>query len=92
MRGGLFYTVQYICVPVLCMCQILLNSGFYVSLRCRCLCLNDTERWTAQQLLDHSFLKPSSPKHLSQYQDNSPEGDSDTNGNTDDKKCTEIVI
>uniref|UniRef100_A0AAX7UEW5 non-specific serine/threonine protein kinase n=1 Tax=Astatotilapia calliptera TaxID=8154 RepID=A0AAX7UEW5_ASTCA len=39
----------------------------------KCLCLNDTERWTAQQLLDHSFLKPSSPKHLSQYQDNSPE-------------------
>ncbi|XP_030574291.1 eIF-2-alpha kinase GCN2 isoform X1 [Archocentrus centrarchus] len=39
----------------------------------KCLCLNDTERWTAQQLLDHSFLKPSSPKHLPQYQDNSPE-------------------
>ncbi|CAI5696843.1 unnamed protein product [Oreochromis niloticus] len=39
----------------------------------KCLCLNDTERWTAQQLLDHSFLKPSSPKHLPQSQDNSPE-------------------
>uniref|UniRef100_A0A669B3K3 eIF-2-alpha kinase GCN2 n=1 Tax=Oreochromis niloticus TaxID=8128 RepID=A0A669B3K3_ORENI len=36
----------------------------------KCLCLNDTERWTAQQLLDHSFLKPSSPKHLPQSQDN----------------------
>ncbi|XP_045917839.1 eIF-2-alpha kinase GCN2 isoform X2 [Micropterus dolomieu] len=39
----------------------------------KCLCLNDAERWTTQQLLDHSFLKPPSPKNLLQYQDASPE-------------------
>ncbi|XP_070776102.1 eIF-2-alpha kinase GCN2 [Enoplosus armatus] len=39
----------------------------------KCLCLNDAERWTTQQLLDHSFLKPPSPKNLPQYQDASPE-------------------
>uniref|UniRef100_A0A3Q4AEI9 non-specific serine/threonine protein kinase n=1 Tax=Mola mola TaxID=94237 RepID=A0A3Q4AEI9_MOLML len=39
----------------------------------KCLCPNDAERWTAQQLLDHSFLKPPSPKSLPQYQDASPE-------------------
>uniref|UniRef100_A0A672HFN0 non-specific serine/threonine protein kinase n=1 Tax=Salarias fasciatus TaxID=181472 RepID=A0A672HFN0_SALFA len=42
----------------------------------KCLCLNDADRWTTQQLLDHPFLKPPSPKNLPQYQDNSPE-DSD---------------
>ncbi|KAK2826191.1 hypothetical protein Q5P01_020405 [Channa striata] len=39
----------------------------------KCVCLNDAERWTAQQLLDHPFLKPPSPKNLPQYQDASPE-------------------
>ncbi|KAF3701327.1 eIF-2-alpha kinase GCN2 [Channa argus] len=39
----------------------------------KCVCLNDAERWTTQQLLDHSFLKPPSPKNLPQYQDASPE-------------------
>ncbi|XP_034051262.1 eIF-2-alpha kinase GCN2 isoform X2 [Thalassophryne amazonica] len=39
----------------------------------KCVCLNDAERWTAQQLLDHSFLKPPSPKMQPQYQDASPE-------------------
>uniref|UniRef100_A0A3Q1GCR3 Eukaryotic translation initiation factor 2 alpha kinase 4 n=1 Tax=Acanthochromis polyacanthus TaxID=80966 RepID=A0A3Q1GCR3_9TELE len=39
----------------------------------KCVCLNDAERWTTQQLLEHSFLKPPSPKNLPQYQDNSPE-------------------
>lgn len=42
----------------------------------RCVCINDSERWTPQQLLDHSFLKPPSPRNLPQYQDASPEGDS----------------
>ncbi|KAE8289793.1 eIF-2-alpha kinase GCN2 [Larimichthys crocea] len=39
----------------------------------KCLCLNDAERWTTQQLLDHSFLKPPSPKNQPQCQDDSPE-------------------
>ncbi|AWP16645.1 putative eukaryotic translation initiation factor 2-alpha kinase 4 [Scophthalmus maximus] len=39
----------------------------------KCLCLNDAERWTPQQLLDHPFLKPPSPKNLPQCQDASPE-------------------
>uniref|UniRef100_A0A3Q2GNM7 non-specific serine/threonine protein kinase n=1 Tax=Cyprinodon variegatus TaxID=28743 RepID=A0A3Q2GNM7_CYPVA len=39
----------------------------------RCICLNDADRWTTQQLLEHSFLKPPSPKNLPQYQDNSPD-------------------
>uniref|UniRef100_H3DJ97 eIF-2-alpha kinase GCN2 n=1 Tax=Tetraodon nigroviridis TaxID=99883 RepID=H3DJ97_TETNG len=39
----------------------------------KCLCLNDADRWTPQQLLDHSFLKPPSPKNLPQDQDASPE-------------------
>uniref|UniRef100_A0A3B5AXR9 non-specific serine/threonine protein kinase n=1 Tax=Stegastes partitus TaxID=144197 RepID=A0A3B5AXR9_9TELE len=39
----------------------------------KCVCLNDAERWTTQQLLDHSFLKPPSPKNLPQYQETSPE-------------------
>ncbi|XP_040916157.1 eIF-2-alpha kinase GCN2 [Toxotes jaculatrix] len=39
----------------------------------KCVCLNDAERWTTQQLLEHSFLKPPSPKNLPQYQDASPE-------------------
>lgn len=43
-------------------------------LRFRCVCLNDADRWTPQQLLDHSFLKPPSPKNLPQYQDASSEG------------------
>uniref|UniRef100_A0A3Q1HEU7 eIF-2-alpha kinase GCN2 n=1 Tax=Anabas testudineus TaxID=64144 RepID=A0A3Q1HEU7_ANATE len=39
----------------------------------KCVCLNDADRWTTQQLLEHSFLKPPSPKNLPQYQDASPE-------------------
>uniref|UniRef100_A0A8C8DLJ2 non-specific serine/threonine protein kinase n=1 Tax=Oryzias sinensis TaxID=183150 RepID=A0A8C8DLJ2_9TELE len=39
----------------------------------KCVCLNDAERWTTQQLLDHSFLKPPLPKNLLQYQETSPE-------------------
>ncbi|TNN87218.1 eIF-2-alpha kinase GCN2 [Liparis tanakae] len=39
----------------------------------KCVCLNDAERWTAQQLLDHSFLKPPSPKTLPQNRDSSTE-------------------
>ncbi|XP_054469210.1 eIF-2-alpha kinase GCN2 [Anoplopoma fimbria] len=39
----------------------------------KCLCLNDAERWTAQQLLDHSFLKPPSPKNMPQHRESSPE-------------------
>ncbi|KAK9533540.1 hypothetical protein VZT92_008652 [Zoarces viviparus] len=39
----------------------------------KCVCLNDAERWTAQQLLDHSFLKPPSPKNLPQHRDASSE-------------------
>ncbi|XP_070698000.1 eIF-2-alpha kinase GCN2 isoform X2 [Pempheris klunzingeri] len=39
----------------------------------KCLCLNDAERWTTQQLLEHSFLKPPSPRNLPQCQDSSPE-------------------
>ncbi|XP_039993112.1 eIF-2-alpha kinase GCN2 isoform X2 [Xiphias gladius] len=39
----------------------------------KCVCLIDAERWTTQQLLDHSFLKPPSPKNLPRYQDSSPE-------------------
>ncbi|XP_068195813.1 eIF-2-alpha kinase GCN2 [Antennarius striatus] len=39
----------------------------------KCLCLNDAERWTTQDLLDHSFLKAPSPKNLPQYQDTSQE-------------------
>lgn len=38
-----------------------------------CVCLNDAERWTTQQLLDHSFLKPPSPRNLPQHADASPE-------------------
>ncbi|CAK6957149.1 eIF-2-alpha kinase GCN2 [Scomber scombrus] len=39
----------------------------------KCVCLNDVEHWTTQQLLDHSFLKPPSPKNQPQYQDACPE-------------------
>ncbi|CAJ1073779.1 eIF-2-alpha kinase GCN2 [Xyrichtys novacula] len=39
----------------------------------KCVCLVDAERWTPQQLLEHSFLKPPSPKNLPQYQEASPE-------------------
>uniref|UniRef100_A0A3B3VZ75 Eukaryotic translation initiation factor 2 alpha kinase 4 n=1 Tax=Poecilia latipinna TaxID=48699 RepID=A0A3B3VZ75_9TELE len=39
----------------------------------KCICLNDADRWITQQLLDHSFLKPPSPKNLPQYQDTCPE-------------------
>ncbi|CAG5866312.1 unnamed protein product [Menidia menidia] len=39
----------------------------------KCLCLNDADRWTTQQLLEHSFLKPPSPKNLPHYQETSPE-------------------
>ncbi|XP_056151582.1 eIF-2-alpha kinase GCN2 [Lampris incognitus] len=39
----------------------------------RCLCLNDVDRWTTQQLLDHSFLNPPPAKALPVCQDSSPE-------------------
>ncbi|KAM6969279.1 eIF-2-alpha kinase GCN2 [Tautogolabrus adspersus] len=39
----------------------------------KCVCPIDAERWTTQQLLEHSFLKPPSSKNLPQYQENSPE-------------------
>ncbi|KAI4902047.1 hypothetical protein NFI96_033100 [Prochilodus magdalenae] len=39
----------------------------------KCVCLNDTERWNTQQLLEHSFLRPPSPKSLPSCQEPSPE-------------------
>ncbi|XP_061551348.1 eIF-2-alpha kinase GCN2 isoform X1 [Phycodurus eques] len=39
----------------------------------KCVCLNDVDRWTTQQLLDHNFLKPPSPKNQPHFQDSSPE-------------------
>ncbi|XP_074548243.1 eIF-2-alpha kinase GCN2 [Halichoeres trimaculatus] len=39
----------------------------------KCVCLVDAERWTTQQLLEHSFLKPPSPKNLPHFQEASPE-------------------
>ncbi|XP_063764611.1 eIF-2-alpha kinase GCN2 isoform X3 [Eleginops maclovinus] len=39
----------------------------------KCVCLNDADRWTTQQLLEHSFLKPPSPKDLPQHRVDSPE-------------------
>ncbi|KAK1894495.1 eIF-2-alpha kinase GCN2 [Dissostichus eleginoides] len=39
----------------------------------KCVCLNDADRWTTQQLLEHSFLKPPSPKNLPQHRVDSPE-------------------
>lgn len=56
-------------------CTVELSVILHVSLCYRCVCLIDAERWTTQQLLDHSFLKPPSPKNLPRYQDSSPEGD-----------------
>ncbi|KAG5266200.1 hypothetical protein AALO_G00250890 [Alosa alosa] len=39
----------------------------------KCLCLNDADRWTAHQLLDHPFLRCPSPKNMPQCQDASPD-------------------
>ncbi|XP_027029524.2 eIF-2-alpha kinase GCN2 isoform X2 [Tachysurus fulvidraco] len=39
----------------------------------KCVCLNDADRWNAQQLLEHSFLQPPSPKSLPPYPESSPE-------------------
>uniref|UniRef100_A0A3B4CSF3 non-specific serine/threonine protein kinase n=1 Tax=Pygocentrus nattereri TaxID=42514 RepID=A0A3B4CSF3_PYGNA len=39
----------------------------------KCVCLNDADRWTTQQLLEHSFLRPPSPKSLPPCQELSPE-------------------
>ncbi|KAI4804081.1 hypothetical protein KUCAC02_025723 [Chaenocephalus aceratus] len=39
----------------------------------KCVCLNEADRWTTQQLLEHSFLKPPSPKNLPQHRVDSPE-------------------
>ncbi|XP_037097500.1 eIF-2-alpha kinase GCN2 [Syngnathus acus] len=39
----------------------------------KCVCPNDFDRWTTQQLLDHNFLKSPSPKNQPQFQDSSPE-------------------
>uniref|UniRef100_A0A4W4DZN3 non-specific serine/threonine protein kinase n=1 Tax=Electrophorus electricus TaxID=8005 RepID=A0A4W4DZN3_ELEEL len=39
----------------------------------KCVCLNDAERWNTQQLLQHSYLQPPSPKSLLPSQEPSPE-------------------
>ncbi|KAM6961283.1 eIF-2-alpha kinase GCN2 [Aplochiton taeniatus] len=39
----------------------------------RCVCLNEADRWTTQQLLDHSFLNPPPPRSLPPCQEASPE-------------------
>nr|XP_057946262.1 eIF-2-alpha kinase GCN2 [Doryrhamphus excisus] len=39
----------------------------------KCVCMNDADRWTTQQLLEHDFLKPPSPKHPPESEDTSPE-------------------
>lgn len=39
----------------------------------RCVCLNDVDRWHTQQLLDHSFLRPPSPKTALPCSESSPE-------------------
>ncbi|KAJ8290413.1 hypothetical protein GJAV_G00012550 [Gymnothorax javanicus] len=39
----------------------------------RCVCLQDADRWTTQQLLGHAFLNPPAPKPPLQSQENSPE-------------------
>ncbi|XP_061898001.1 eIF-2-alpha kinase GCN2 isoform X1 [Entelurus aequoreus] len=39
----------------------------------KCICPNDVDRWTTQQLLDHDFLKPPSPRNPFQDQEISPE-------------------
>ncbi|KAM8915910.1 eIF-2-alpha kinase GCN2 isoform 2-T2 [Spinachia spinachia] len=39
----------------------------------KCVCLNDAERWTAQQLLDHAFLKPPLTKPFPLHRNSSPE-------------------
>uniref|UniRef100_A0AAV2JI99 non-specific serine/threonine protein kinase n=1 Tax=Knipowitschia caucasica TaxID=637954 RepID=A0AAV2JI99_KNICA len=39
----------------------------------KCMCLNDGDRWTPQQLLEHTFLKPPFPKSPPHCQDASPE-------------------
>ncbi|KAI7805015.1 putative eukaryotic translation initiation factor 2-alpha kinase 4, partial [Triplophysa rosa] len=39
----------------------------------RCVCLNDADRWQTQQLLDHSFLRPPSPKSALPCPESSPE-------------------
>ncbi|KAL2098648.1 hypothetical protein ACEWY4_005128 [Coilia grayii] len=49
-----------------------LNVDFHDFLR-KCLCLNDADRWTAHQLLDHPFLRCPSPKTTPQSQEASPD-------------------
>ncbi|XP_057714793.1 eIF-2-alpha kinase GCN2 [Corythoichthys intestinalis] len=39
----------------------------------KCVCLNDVDRWTTQQLLDHNFLKPPSPRNQLHFHESSPE-------------------
>ncbi|XP_062863394.1 eIF-2-alpha kinase GCN2 [Trichomycterus rosablanca] len=39
----------------------------------KCLCLNDADRWNTQQLLEHSFLHPPSPKSFPPSQEPSPD-------------------
>ncbi|XP_053488960.1 eIF-2-alpha kinase GCN2 isoform X2 [Ictalurus furcatus] len=39
----------------------------------KCVCLNDADRWNTQQLLEHSFLRPPSPKSLPPCPEPSPE-------------------
>ncbi|XP_055719045.1 eIF-2-alpha kinase GCN2 [Salvelinus fontinalis] len=43
----------------------------------RCVCLDDSDRWNTQQLLDHPFLNPPLPKTPLQCQDASPEDNGD---------------
>lgn len=40
---------------------------------CRCVCLNDADRWHTHQLLDHPFLRPPSP--VAVCPESSPEGE-----------------
>ncbi|XP_073683302.1 eIF-2-alpha kinase GCN2 isoform X1 [Garra rufa] len=39
----------------------------------KCVCLNDSDRWHAHQLLDHPFLRPPSPKSVVPSRESSPE-------------------
>lgn len=53
--------------------QIVIQSVVFY---CRCVCVDDTERWNTQQLLEHAFVNPPLVKTPSQLKDDSPEGKS----------------
>ena len=57
--------------PVIVFCVAELLSA----LSLRCVCLDDKERWSAQQLLKHSFINPQPKMSLLEQ---SPEGESVT--------------